>query len=501
MLKRNLKDESGQVLVITLFSMAVLFGFLALAVDVGALFHEKRNLQIVADAAATAGALDYYKNQSAANARLAAQSSVSANSLTVASANWSTSCPATAPGASASYGCTATPPSTGGHTRSGFVEVQVTQPNSTTFMAFFGFRGLNVTTRAVAGQVSGVSCLYVKNNLNIQGNTSLCGVDPTTGTVANCSSGSTCPISGAYPACGTYAGSITGSGGGGGSNCIDTNYVETAASSSGVTLNPSPAATNVPTQTPPQWVSNAPQALPSSCNMPSGGTWSVQGTGGNKVNVYTWSPASITPGCYGIANPVAGYTAGLPFDMNVNLSGASSASPMNLGGTSTDALYQFNLGNTQIGNGASAVTGGTLTLGSDISGGTAPSTSGASTTGVTLEVYTGNFTVSSTSTNINLYAPDDGSSDVENGVVLVEPASNTGTINIQWGSSGANCSHMNFDGYIIALGATLTMQDQGGCAMVSGLYVGNMNMNSTLYVENVNSVYANGPGKTITLVE
>ena len=55
---RALKEERGQMLVLVALSMTVLLGFLALAIDVGLLFRAKRNLQVAADAAAVAGAMD-----------------------------------------------------------------------------------------------------------------------------------------------------------------------------------------------------------------------------------------------------------------------------------------------------------------------------------------------------------------------------------------------------------------------------------------------------------
>jgi Flp pilus assembly protein TadG len=59
----KVKDkESGQVLVITAFCMIGFMGFLALAVDVGILFHTRWQLQIAADAAATAAAVEYLHN-------------------------------------------------------------------------------------------------------------------------------------------------------------------------------------------------------------------------------------------------------------------------------------------------------------------------------------------------------------------------------------------------------------------------------------------------------
>ena len=50
----NLRDESGQALVVTALVVPIMVGCIALAVDMGVLYHEKRNLQIAADAAALA---------------------------------------------------------------------------------------------------------------------------------------------------------------------------------------------------------------------------------------------------------------------------------------------------------------------------------------------------------------------------------------------------------------------------------------------------------------
>jgi hypothetical protein len=50
------RNERGQVIVLTVISLAVLLGMSALVLDVGAWFHEKRQLQATADAAALAGA-------------------------------------------------------------------------------------------------------------------------------------------------------------------------------------------------------------------------------------------------------------------------------------------------------------------------------------------------------------------------------------------------------------------------------------------------------------
>ena len=70
--KRGLREESGTVLVLSALLMTALLGFVALATDVGLLLHAKRDMQIAADAAAIAGALDYKYNGSTSSAKTAA---------------------------------------------------------------------------------------------------------------------------------------------------------------------------------------------------------------------------------------------------------------------------------------------------------------------------------------------------------------------------------------------------------------------------------------------
>src|ERR1700679_4257218 len=74
---KSLKDESGQVLVLSVLSMSLLIGFLALAVDVGTLFRAKRMMQTAADRVAIAGAQEYpYGDYQTAGQAAAAQNGV-----------------------------------------------------------------------------------------------------------------------------------------------------------------------------------------------------------------------------------------------------------------------------------------------------------------------------------------------------------------------------------------------------------------------------------------
>jgi Flp pilus assembly protein TadG len=64
--------ERGQILVLFVFALVVLLGFMALAIDVGMLFSDRRQAQNAADTAATEGALLLAQNKSADEVRSAA---------------------------------------------------------------------------------------------------------------------------------------------------------------------------------------------------------------------------------------------------------------------------------------------------------------------------------------------------------------------------------------------------------------------------------------------
>jgi Flp pilus assembly protein TadG len=171
----RLKDkESGQVLVITAFCMIGLVGFLALAVDVGVLFHTRWQLQTAADAAATAAAVEYLHNgYDTSSARTAGTSAATdnnvsdGNTMTVAvSVNTNPVSPTN------HQGCVAT---------NCYFEAIVSKPNPTIFYrTFFALwknsngGAFTVSARAVAG-TPGVSqgCGYLTaptgSSLTVQG--------------------------------------------------------------------------------------------------------------------------------------------------------------------------------------------------------------------------------------------------------------------------------------------------------------------------------------------
>lgn len=132
-------DESGQLVVVAALSMTVIFGFMALAIDVGLLFNAKRKLQNCADAAATSAAIDYMFNASQTTARAAATSAVTGNQMSNVSTTVNFN-----PNITSTY-----------HNSSAYVEVILTQSDPTFFMGIFGKKNMTILARAVAGMPGG----------------------------------------------------------------------------------------------------------------------------------------------------------------------------------------------------------------------------------------------------------------------------------------------------------------------------------------------------------
>jgi hypothetical protein len=141
------KDESGQTLIIVALSMTVLLGFLALAIDVGLLFRAKRNMQIAADAAAVAGALDYKFNANVTTAKAAGKAAATANGVT--------------DGTNGAVVTINPPPLNGPYTgTTGFVEAIISQPSTTVFMSMFHHSSVKIAARAVVGSGNTAGCVW-----------------------------------------------------------------------------------------------------------------------------------------------------------------------------------------------------------------------------------------------------------------------------------------------------------------------------------------------------
>ena len=149
--KTLLRDESGQALIFVALSMTIILGVVGMATDVGTLLHDKRDLQIAADAAAIAGAVEENFNPAAASVQAAGAAAATQNGLT-----------------NGSNGAVVTinpPPVYGPHAgAAGYVEAIVTKTEPVFFMKLFGFPSMNVTARAVAfNGAASTNCLLAIN--------------------------------------------------------------------------------------------------------------------------------------------------------------------------------------------------------------------------------------------------------------------------------------------------------------------------------------------------
>ncbi|MGH9615292.1 MAG: TadE/TadG family type IV pilus assembly protein [Acidobacteriaceae bacterium] len=139
----NLKDESGQTMILTLLCMTILLGFVGFAVDIGIMFHTKRNMQIAADSAAIAAAQELnYGDAVAAGQAAAAQNGV-VNGLNGATVTIT-------PGPV--YG-----PFAG---NLNYVEAIVIQNQPTIFARLFNLTSMNVAARAVGTLGPSQGCVY-----------------------------------------------------------------------------------------------------------------------------------------------------------------------------------------------------------------------------------------------------------------------------------------------------------------------------------------------------
>ncbi len=147
---RIFRDEVGQTLVLTALCLGVMLGFVALATDIGLMFYSRRNMQIAADSAAVAGALDYLYNGSVTSAQTVAKSASASNNFTN--------------GTGGTVVTVNVPPTSGPNSgSSGFVEVIVSQPIKTGFMGYFGMNSVAVSARAVAATpTAGTACIFLK---------------------------------------------------------------------------------------------------------------------------------------------------------------------------------------------------------------------------------------------------------------------------------------------------------------------------------------------------
>lgn len=249
-LREKLREEHGYAMVMIAVSFSLLLGFMGLAIDMGMLFQEKREIQIAADAAAVAGTLDYLYNGSVTSAKAAAKAASASNGFTDGSS-----------GVSVLVGL---PPTSGPNAgNSNFAEVVVTRSVPTLFMATVGFGTMNVSARAVAGTpTAGAACIWLMNataaDLNLQGAYDI--EAPGCGLYMNSSS------SGAV--------SVTGNGG-----TLNAKFADAVGGSIGHQTNPTPITTyTAPRKSPWGNLSGPNPTNSSGCTFTDSTTTSLTGT-------------------------------------------------------------------------------------------------------------------------------------------------------------------------------------------------------------------------------
>ncbi|WP_348262792.1 Tad domain-containing protein [Telmatobacter sp. DSM 110680] len=454
--------ESGQALVFTAFLMAALFGFMGLAIDVGLLFRAKRNLQSAADAAATAGALDYYYYGSASSAKTMGCAAATSNGIS-GTCNTASTCT----GLSGTNICINTPPQLGPNTSTTFTEAIVTQPNPTAFMSLFGFSSVKISARAVAAS-RGIStdCVYLMDSsmsdaLFMKGNGTIHAVN-----------------------CGVYVNSKSSTAvEGNGNTAVDAASLNIVGPDSGASsLDPNKTHTGVSPITPP-----IPLNLP---GIPSTGCTSSISQ--SEVTVSTTSgstkikEASVNGSS---SNNVVCFTnaGGVTIDDGVALAGVQG----------DGVLYVFEHGVTLNG----AVSFGSYNGTPPTNGPFDPS----KTISAVLDVAGGSLSQGNAA--LTIYAPTSGT---YNSIALMQPSTNTtGGVHcpaspvdpcllIQRGSSGSV-----FDGIVYAPAAYVELQDNAGAVYATGLIADGLFVKaSDLYINNYSPANpTTTPFTVITLVE
>lgn len=418
---KAIREEKGQTLVLTALCMSAMIGFMALALDVGVLFHARRCLQTAADAAAVAGAMDYLYNQSATSAETAACTAASNNGV---SGNCTTGLCTSGSG---NQICINLPPQSGPNTGTSgtFVEAIVRVPTQTFFS-----KSLPVGARAVAAlPTNGSACIWV--------------MAPT---------GNAFDVQGSYdiesPDCGIYVNSNTSDAmnvkGNGGT--VNAAFIDVVGNSQlQHQTSPTPATMNSGVRQTPWGSGLSGPNYNATSNNPCQVSNTVTGA---TINATTTIPAAL--------NGVVCFSGG-----NTNNPPAISGT-VSLPGASAGVVYVFE-------NGVEIKTGATVTVGNPVSYSTSTNTFATPVSGAMLDLGGGKLMQDSNSL-LNVYAPDTGT---YNGIAIFQPPTNTNQLTVQFGSNNET-----LDGYIYAPGAEVYLHDSGGGVTATGL-VSNQLMDKT----------------------
>jgi len=180
-LKRILQDESGQAVVLAAAGMVVILGFAGLALDIGQMRYEKRQLQAAADAAALSAALEISacSGTSDCSAMMtAAEQAMTENGLTVSGGNVLEQCASgsttaltlTVNNGPCALGSTSSDPNYGSKS---YVEVVVAEPQNTFFARVLGINAKTISARSEATQGNSQFCFYTSTLPSTQSQTGM----------------------------------------------------------------------------------------------------------------------------------------------------------------------------------------------------------------------------------------------------------------------------------------------------------------------------------------
>jgi hypothetical protein len=344
-------------------------------------------------------------------------------------------------------------PTDGYHQGSGFIEVVVTQPNPTAFMGMFMPGTVNVAARAVAGITASTACIYLldptaEGALTMAGSGALdasqCGIDINSNNPA--------------PIC------ITGNKA---SQSLDTPYIRVRGGSVGTSQKCNKA--------------------PSSPILTDSGkiTDPLAGLAGPTTCDHTVTATTLT---LGASDPNATLTGTICFSNTVKISGTG-----NLPGT----VYRFNAG-VEITTGANiTVPAGTF----DLEGGALTPNGGPSCL-----KSSGNTTtfVQDSNSELKITAPDKTSTSAYKGIAIMQPASISTPLELQFGSSGSSQYGGGvFNGIIYAPASQVYFHDNGGSTSAAGLISDTLNLcSSSLTITSYNNYPNNAsPLISVQLVE
>lgn len=165
-LRRGLRDERGQALVVGTISLLAMIPFAALAIDVGQFRYVKRQMQAAVDAAAVAGAIEINAcggtaacsaMQTAAKQALVENGFSGASVLTQCATNSNSGLTLTVNNGPCALGSVSADPNYG---NSNYVETVLTGPANTFFARMMGIQKIRITVRAEGYGGSPSFCLY-----------------------------------------------------------------------------------------------------------------------------------------------------------------------------------------------------------------------------------------------------------------------------------------------------------------------------------------------------